>query len=313
MAVKAAAYRWRNSRIFVIAGCGQAIDFRPRCNDSRVLSLMAAPYVKSGTGRPPRDQASCCSCGRPAYLQLISAKAAVFRFRRFVVPEDAITATRSTHRRHRDPIAFIKMNGSRQDKFTSRGRVNPCAPHLPGARLWHRAVSQETLEDATMAQVKQSSMKKRTSKAAAVRVLGTAGLGFSLASSGSASTMPSADVAQPDNTPPNQRLVLGEEEMADVSLATFYLFDKENFGPGVQLARGCGGCGGCHGCGGCRGGGGCHVGGCGGCHIGGGCRGCVGCRGCGGCGCGIGLGIIACAGCAGCAGCCLSWGACRLC
>jgi hypothetical protein len=160
-----------------------------------------------------------------------------------------------------------------------------------------------------MPRVKQASKQKRTTKAAAAKVLGAAGLGFSLAGGASASTMPTAGIPQSDNTSSNQRFVLSEEEMADVSLATFHLFDRENVGSGVQLARGCGGCGcrGGGGCGGCRGGGGC-----------GGCRGCgggfVGCRGCGG-GCGGGgfwFGA-ACVGCAACAGCCLSWGACRLC
>jgi hypothetical protein len=66
--------------------------------------------------------------------------------------------------------------------------------------------------------------------------------------------------------------------MADVSLATFHLFDKENAGSNVQLAvvvvrRGCGGCRGC--------------------------RGCRVVRGCGGCGGG--------------GGCCARWGRCRLC
>src|SRR6185312_12116317 len=143
----------------------------------------------------------------------------------------------------------------------------------------------------TMPRVKQASTRKRTSKAAAVQVLGAAGLGFSLVGSASASTMPTADIPQSDNTLPNQRFVLGEEEMADVSLATFYLFDRENnVGSGVQLARGCGGCG--HGCcgGGCRVGGcGCRIGGCGGCGFGG----CGGCRGCSG----FGFGIIACIAC----------------
>ncbi len=37
--------------------------------------------------------------------------------------------------------------------------------------------------------------------------------------------MPTAGIPQSDNTSPNQRFVLGEEEMADVSLATFHLFD----------------------------------------------------------------------------------------
>jgi hypothetical protein len=107
-----------------------------------------------------------------------------------------------------------------------------------------------------------------------VKVLGAAGLGFSLVGSASASTMPTAGIPQSDNTSPNQRFVLSEEEMTDVSLATFYAFDRENVGSGVQEARGCGGC---------RGGGfgGFWFGGCAGCAIGG--------------------------------GCCGSWGACRLC
>jgi hypothetical protein len=203
-------------------------------------------------------------------------------------------------------------------------------------------------EDATMRRVKQTSGKKRTTKAAAVTVLGTAGLGLSLFASASGSTMPTTDIRQSDETSPNQRFVLGEEEMQDVSLATFHLFDRENVGSAIQLARGgCGGCGGGGGCGhGCGGGGGCGHGGggCGGCgHVGGGCghvgfgcggfRGCggggfVGCRGCGGfrgcrgfrgCGCGgCGFGIgfdddIGFGGWWGYGGCCASWGACRLC
>jgi hypothetical protein len=164
-----------------------------------------------------------------------------------------------------------------------------------------------------MSRVKQASKQKRTS-IAAVKALGAAGLSFSLVGGASASTMPTAGIPQSDNTSPNQRFVLSEEEMVDVSLATFHVFNRENVGSGVQLARG--GCGGC-GCG--RGGGGC--GGCRGCGGGfGGCRGCGfgGCGGCGGCGFG-GFWFGGCAGCAGCAGytgcagCCGSWGACRLC
>ena len=124
-----------------------------------------------------------------------------------------------------------------------------------------------------MPRVKQASKQKRTNKAGAVKVLGAAGLGLSLVGGASASTMPTAG-PQSDNTSPNHRFVLGEEEMTDVSLATFHLFDRENLGSGVQLAWGWGGCGGCGGWGGS-----------------GGCRGCGGCEGC-----------------AGCSG---SWGACR--
>ena len=141
-----------------------------------------------------------------------------------------------------------------------------------------------------MPRVKQATMHARATKAAAVTALGAAGLGLSLAGSASASAIPTADVPKSDDISPNQRLVLGEEEMADVSLATFHVFDKENAGSGVQLAvvvRGCRGCRGCR-VGGCRA---CRVGGCGGCRVG-------GCGGCGGCGVG---------------GCCASWGACRLC
>src|SRR5258707_7274197 len=106
------------------------------------------------------------------------------------------------------------------------------------------AFSQELTEDAPMPRVKQASKQKRTTKTAAGKVLGAAGLSFSLVGSASASTMPTAGIPQSDNTSPNQRFVLDEEEMVDVSLATFYVFDRENFGSGVQLARGCGGGGG---------------------------------------------------------------------
>ena len=133
---------------------------------------------------------------------------------------------------------------------------------------------------ATMPRVKQASKQKRTTKAAAVTMLGVAGLSLSLMGSASASTMPTACIPQSDNTSPNHRFVLGEEEMADVSLATFHLFDREDVGSGTQgtqlavvVVRRCGGCG---------------------------CRGCAwrGCR-CGGCG--------------ACGGCCARWGNCRWC
>ena len=149
----------------------------------------------------------------------------------------------------------------------------------------------------TMPRVKQASKQKRTTKAAAATVLGATGLGFSLLGSASASTMPAADIPQSGNTPPNQRFVLGEEEMADVSLATFHLFDKENVGSGVQLAR----------AGGCRG---CAARGCAARGCGGGCRGCRGCavRGCAVRACAVGCAVGCAAG-----SCCGSWGYCRVC
>src|ERR1700730_18435562 len=155
---------------------------------------------------------------------------------------------------------------------------------------------------ATMPGVKQASKRKRVAKA--VPALGAAGLTFSLVGGASASAVPTTDVPSKPNIAPSHEITLGEEEISDVSLATFYVFDKENTGTLrglVQEARGCGGCrggGGCRGCGGCRGG------------VGVGCRGGigVGCRGCRGCGVGWGVGWgVACG------GCCASWGACRFC
>jgi hypothetical protein len=157
-----------------------------------------------------------------------------------------------------------------------------------------------------MSQAKRASRGKRPSKT--VSVLGIAGVSLAASTGGSP-----ADILS-QNTAPFQGLTLGEEEISDVSLATFHLFDKENLGnsrPGIQLAvRACGGgcgCGhggGCRGCGGvraCRVGG-CGVGGCRACRVGG-CGGCGGWGGCGGCGWGWGWG----------GGCCLSWGGCGLC
>ena len=121
-----------------------------------------------------------------------------------------------------------------------------------------------------MPRVKQAAKHARATKAAAVTALGAAGLGLSLVGSASASAVPTADVPQSDNTSlPTQRFALGEEEMADVSLATFHLFDKEKAGSDVKLAvvvvGGCRGCGGCRACRGCRVGGFGGCGGCGGC------------------------------------------------
>src|SRR5271170_5437366 len=121
-----------------------------------------------------------------------------------------------------------------------------------------------------MARAKQVSRRKSRTKA--VPALGAAAGLLSLAGGASATTPgPAADLP-PQKIAPSHEITLGEEEISDVSLGTFYVFDKENAGapPLAQqqrLARGgCGGCGG-RGCGGCGG------------------RGC----GCGGCRCGAGI------------------------
>jgi hypothetical protein len=140
-----------------------------------------------------------------------------------------------------------------------------------------------------MSRLKQTS-KTRGRKRAAVTALGVAGA-LSLAGGASASVAPVGDIP----TQNTARVILAEEEISDVSLATFYVFDKETARrPGLQLAAH-GGCG--HGCGhGCAargcGHGGCAVHrGCGGCAVHRGCRGCArGCAGCGGCGGGCGGG-----------------------
>src|SRR6202012_5524645 len=95
------------------------------------------------------------------------------------------------------------------------------------------------MEDATMQRVKQASKSKRVTKAA-VPALGAAGLTFTLAGGASAAAMPNADAPQKLNFSPTQSVLLGEEEIADVSLSTFHLFDKENGGTGFQqMAWGC--------------------------------------------------------------------------
>jgi hypothetical protein len=127
-----------------------------------------------------------------------------------------------------------------------------------------------------MAQAKDS--PKRNSRKRVAPALGIAGVSLAMAGGASASTAGSAVEVPVQNTATHHELFLGEEEISDVSLSTFYVFDKENdatLKTGVKTAwRGCR-------CGGCA-------------------RGCrCGWRGCGGCG--------------GCGGCCLSWGRCRVC
>ena len=145
-----------------------------------------------------------------------------------------------------------------------------------------------------MARAKRTSKQKR--RRMAFPALGAAGV--SLAVAGGASATVSTANVPPRDTEFRPVITLDEEEISDVSLGTFYVFDKEatgtsQFGQGIQLAAGCRGCG-------CRG---CAVRGCRGC-------GCAGCRGCVARGCG-GFWWGGCGGC-GCS-CCWSWGACRNC
>ena len=100
-----------------------------------------------------------------------------------------------------------------------------------------------------MSHAKQASKQRRRGKA--IPVLGVAGLSLSLASGVSVASGRVATDMPTRNTGISHEITLGEEEIYDVSLATFYVCDKETAGtfpPGVQLAGGgsgsaCGGCG----------------------------------------------------------------------
>ena len=107
-----------------------------------------------------------------------------------------------------------------------------------------------------MSQAKRTSRGKRPSKA--VSVLGIAGMSLAASTGGSPADIPPATFAAPtvgsvadmlwQSTAPFQIPALDDEEISDVSLATFHLFDNENpgnSGSGIQLAvrSGCGGCG----------------------------------------------------------------------
>jgi hypothetical protein len=108
---------------------------------------------------------------------------------------------------------------------------------------------------------------KRGTRKRAVTALGVAGI-LSLASGTTGAAVSPASDKPTEKTAPV--ITLGEEEISDVSLATFYVFDKENAETNhrrLQLAqrrayRGCRSCAACATCGGCSGGTG--NGGCGG-------------------------------------------------
>ena len=139
-----------------------------------------------------------------------------------------------------------------------------------------------------MAQAKQPSKRKR--RKTALPLIGAAGA--SLAATGGASaTVPAANAPHHDTGP---QFILAEQEISDVSLATFYVFDKENgsrldqdlLTPAAVVihGRGCRGCRGCRACG----------------------RACRGCARACGAGC-RGVVIGACAGCGGGCGTCRRW------
>jgi hypothetical protein len=96
---------------------------------------------------------------------------------------------------------------------------------------------------------------KRKLRRKALPALGAAGLSLTLASAASSAALggKAADMLT-QGIGVSQQMNLSEEEISDVSLATFYVFDDEGTATsrrGVRLAAGGCGCG----CGGCSGGG----------------------------------------------------------
>lgn len=140
----------------------------------------------------------------------------------------------------------------------------------------------------TMAQAKQASKRKRRNTA--LPLMGAAGASLAI-TGGAAATVPVTNSPYHDT---GSQVILDEEEVSDVSLATFYVFDRENeskLDQGLLTEVAVRGCRGCRACGRA-------------------CRGCArACRGCArACrGCGVGVVVGACAGCGGGCGC----GTCR--
>src|SRR4051812_50074570 len=102
-----------------------------------------------------------------------------------------------------------------------------------------------------MARAKQAS---RRSRSKALPMWGAAGMSLAMASGASAAVVPG------ENAPSQARLpvvTLGEEELSDITLSKFFVYDREATASsrlGVQYAQRCGGGRGCGG--GCRGRGG---------------------------------------------------------
>jgi hypothetical protein len=85
-----------------------------------------------------------------------------------------------------------------------------------------------------MSRVKQASQRSK-----AIPILGAAGLSLTMTSGVSAAAGPTPNTPA-SNAAVSQEITLREDEISDVSLATFHVFDNENQA-GKRLACGCGG------------------------------------------------------------------------
>jgi hypothetical protein len=119
-------------------------------------------------------------------------------------------------------------------------------------RLWPLQANEHGVlarRSAAMRHAKQASKKTRRRKS--LPVLGAAGLSLSLASGASAAVLDlSANLPAPTASV-SQQMSLHDEEISDVSLATFHVFDKENkqrLRARLAMGGGGGGCGCCFAC-----------------------------------------------------------------
>jgi hypothetical protein len=88
-----------------------------------------------------------------------------------------------------------------------------------------------------MAHAQKASKRKRRS---VLPALGVAGMFLSLAGGASAAVAPATHVPSQDRGP-RPAFLLGEEEISDVSLATFYVYDRGSAHLGyLKLAKRCG-------------------------------------------------------------------------
>jgi hypothetical protein len=171
-------------------------------------------------------------------------------------PTPATSSATPTGRRWPTSISRGNPAGARR-RSSSPGRgISLCNAELRTALLYNRLVRflSEGQESTDVA--REASFDEAKAQLNAVPVLSAAGLSLSLASGASAAIgRPAADMPTP-KTGISHEIALCEEEISDVSLATFYVFDNENAGTfrrRMKLAQGGCGCGG----GGCGDGEGC--------------------------------------------------------
>jgi|ERR1700735_2397830 hypothetical protein len=107
--------------------------------------------------------------------------------------------------------------------------------HIPDGRAGRKPIPTRLLSwRIEMSRVKQASQRSK-----AIPILGAAGLSLTLTSGVSAAAGPTPNTPA-RNVAVSQEITLREDEISDVSLATFHVFDNENQA-GKRLACGCGG------------------------------------------------------------------------